>query len=552
MTFIEKLSAYIVDRIIKKITFFLVLLIFVSGISSSIKAQPSHLTKTQQLNIKNDVFWNTTAGQPIYSQGGGIFKFPDPVTGIQKYYWYGVHYKEAAAYQADPSVTHSKDTFEAVTCYSSTNLVDWTFERNVFTKEHLAKLGKRPTWVGRLGVAYVKELNKYAMFVQHGPRVLITLAASPTGNFDWHQELDMTSRIGTSNTGDQTVFTDEDTGKSYLVYSYGKGRSKIYVSEIGMNEGMVTLLDCTMIFQGESREGNCMFKYKGKFYMAASNIYGWDASHAYYLVADKIRGPYTPTNKMLVMEGASDDYAHISQTGFFYTIKGSKQETVLYCGDRWANFAGNGLGFNQWLPLSFKEEKPYFNSLSSWNLDVKSGMWSVAKDNNYIKNGSFEADRKRIPSMVKPVQEQLTGWFSTVLKGNKIVTDTLSPTLNHFNTEADRKIVIGEKSLQISDHINFKRKVSQMVSSSPYVKLPDGFYTLTAKVKNSKGFNTLEMYAKSAGKNFVLSFKNPHPTWQFIRLEKIRIKNGKVEIGFLAEGIANAFCHVDDVVLLAD
>jgi hypothetical protein len=37
----------------------------------------------------------------------------------------------------------------------------------------------------------------------------------------------MTSIIGTPNTGDQTVFTDPDTGKSYLCYSYGKGRSRI-------------------------------------------------------------------------------------------------------------------------------------------------------------------------------------------------------------------------------------------------------------------------------------------------------------------------------------
>ena len=37
---------------------------------------------------------------------------------------------------------------------------------------------------------------------------------------------------GTSNTGDQTVFTDSDTGKSYLVYSYGVGRGTIWLSEI--------------------------------------------------------------------------------------------------------------------------------------------------------------------------------------------------------------------------------------------------------------------------------------------------------------------------------
>jgi hypothetical protein len=313
----------------------------------------------------------------------------------------------------------------------------------------------------------------------------------------------------------------------------------------------VNLLDCTKIFQGESREGNCMFKYKGKYYMCASNIYGWDASYAYYLVADNIRGPYLPTNEMLIMKGSADDYAHVTQTGFFVSVKGSKQETIVYCGDRWANFAGNGLGYNQWFPLSFDGATPYFNSLSSWKLNAKTGAWKVADDNNYVKNGSFEADRRKIPSPVKPVQDYILGWNTVVIEGNKISQDsTLSPVLNYFNTESDRKIVTGEKSLNISDNISFKRKVSQIITSSPYVKLKDGYYTLTAKVKNSKGFARLEMYAVSNATTHMYPVKEENVTWKTISIDRIAVKGGKVEIIFLAEAIANAFCYVDDVLLV--
>lgn len=504
----------------------------------------------QPLNIKNDVFWNTNDGQPIYSQGGGIFKFPDPKTGETKYYWYGVNYEEAEIYRNNPSVTLPNATFKSVTCYSSTDLVNWHFENDVFNKEDAFKDVKK-TWVGRLGVAFIKELNKYAMFVQHGNQVLIALSDSPTEKFVWHQKISMKDMIGTTNTGDQTVFTDEESGKSYLIYSYGSGRNKIYVSEIGVKDGMVNLLDCTKIFQGESREGNCMFKYNGKYYMAASNIYGWDASYAYYLVANSIRGPYLPANEMLVMKGSADDFAHVTQTGFFVNVKGSKQETVVYCGDRWANFAGNGLGYNQWFPLSFDVETPYFNSLNSWNLDAKTGEWKVAADNDYVKNGSFEADRRRIPSHVKPVQEYLLGWTTTIIEGNKNSLDSnTSPVLNYFNTEADRKVVIGEKSLCISDKIEFKRNVSQIISSSHYVKLEDGFYTLTAKVRNSTGFGVLKMYAESNDKTKTVKMKAENPFWKTISIKRIAVKGGKVEIGFHAEADANAFCYVDDVTLV--
>ena len=503
----------------------------------------------QEGNIKNDVFWNTKKGQPINSQGGGVFKFSDPKTGVKKYYWYGVNYEEATMYRNNQAITLPNATFESVTCYTSYDLVNWTFEADVLTKEETNKTGK--TWVGRLGVAYVKELNKYAMVVQHGNKVLFAVSDSPAGPFKWHQEISMESMIGTSNTGDQTVFTDEDTGKSYLVYSYGKGRNKIYVSEIGVKNGKVDLLDCTQIFKGESREGNCMFKYNNKYYMFASNIYGWDSSHAYYLVADDIRGPYLPTNEMLITEGASEDYAHVTQTGFFINVKGTEKETVIYCGDRWANFAGNGLGYNHWFPLSFDGKTPYFNSLSSWNLDAKTGKWNVAKDNNYVKNGSFEADRRYIPSHFKPIQLQLTGWSTEVIEGNKIALDTLnSPVLNYYNTENDRKIVVGEKSLNISDKVNFKRKISQNITSSPYVKLEDGTYTLTAQIKNSNGFKNLEMYALSNKKLFKYSIAKENKSWETISIKNVVVKSGKVEIGFLADGTPNAFCLVDDITLV--
>ncbi len=519
---------------------FVMLLQFIVG--SKATAQMQH--------IRNDIFWNTKDGLPIYSQGGGIFKFTDSVSGRMKYYWYGVHYKGAEIYRNAPSVTQDRSGFEAVTCYSSTDAVNWTFEANVLTQEELTKQGGRTFWVGRLGVAFIKEMNKYAMFVQHNSGVLIAVSDSPTGPFTWHQKISMQEMIGTPNTGDQTVFTDEDNGKSYLIYSYGSGRNKIYVSEIGVKDGKVNLLDCTEVFRGESREGNCMFKYHGKYYMCASNIYGWDASLAYYLVADNIRGPYLPKNDMLVMKGCENDYAHVTQTGFFFSVKGSKKETIVYCGDRWADFAGNGLGYNQWVPLSFDDSIPFFNSLSSWNLNAKTGEWKVANDNNFTKNGSFEADRKYIPSHIKPVQTELTGWATTVTEGNKISLDSnTSPVLNHNNTQKERKTVIGERSLNISDKVDFKRNVSQIIRSTPFVELKDGFYTLTAKVKNGGGFSRLEMYAETNGKTLSCDIKENTP-WATISIDKIPVKHGKIEIGFVAEGRANAYCYADDITLV--
>lgn len=504
----------------------------------------------EEKKIVNDIFWDTVDGRPIYSQGGGIFRYPDAETGEMHYYWYGVRYAEAARYREDPSVTWPRCTFEAVTCYRSDNLVDWTFVGDVLTREEVDKYG-RAGWVGRMGVAYLPEWNKYVLLVQHDNGVLFALSDRPDGHFTWHRRITMEKIIGTPNTGDQTVFVDEDTGKSYLIYSYGRGRNRIYVSEIGVRDGRVDLLDCTQVFKGAGREGNCLFKYKGRYYMCASNLYGWDSSFAYYLVADDIRGPYEPVNDMQIMPGCADDYAHITQTGFFYTLRGTHQETVLYCGDRWADFAGNGLGYNQWCPLSFDGKEPYFNSLNAWYLNAETGEWRVAEENNYVKNGSFEADRRPIPCPAKPVQDFLLGWTTEVVKGNAVkVGDDDSPRLNYENTADDRKAVIGEKSLYMSDKVDFERRVFQTIVSTPYVSLPDGVYTLEARLKHSDGFDRFEMYAESGDRRYACRIKGESAAWKKITIKRVKVKDGKVEIGFYANARAGAWACIDDVVLL--
>ncbi len=499
--------------------------------------------------ITNDTFWRTITGGYIFSQGGGIFRFPDAL-GKEHYYWYGAKYQEAVDYcpKALGGSNSNSTHFLGVTCYQSDDLVNWKFVNNVLTPSNAGWA----YWVGRMGVAYIPEAEKYALLTQFNDHVLVATCRTPTGVFSRHNEIDMTDMIGTPNTGDMTVFTDPDTGKSYLCYSYGKGRGRIYLSEIGVcDDGKIGLKDCHEIYKGSGREGDCMFKYKNKYYVCASDLYGWNASNVYYLESSNIYGPYTPTNNMQKMPGAADDYGHVTQTGFFYTVRGTKEETVIYCGDRWAGFAGNGNGFNQWCPLSFVGGKPYFNSLSQWHLDAETGEWWVGADNNYVRNGSFNADRVNIPSSNKPSQGDLKGWKTTVKKGNNVVIGGAdSPVLNAKNSKEDRAVVTGNFCLNINDKVDFTRQVSQTVKSTPVVELKDGLYTLRCYVKSGSQFNELYMYAKSGDITRRADMPYSDGSWHEVVIEDVQVSNGKVEIGFMADGKANDWCHIDEVSLV--
>ncbi len=104
--------------------------------------------------------------------------------------------------------------------------------------------------------------------------------------------------------------------------------------------------------------------------------------------------------------------------------------------------------------------------------------------------------------------------------------------------------------MNISDKVNFKRKITQVISSSPFVKLEDGSYMLTAKIKNSQGFNNLEMYILSNGKRNKAVISEENKEWKTIEIKNFMIKKGNVEVGFLVDGKASSFCLIDDVSLV--
>ncbi|WP_218576980.1 CBM35 domain-containing protein [Phytohabitans rumicis] len=367
--------------------------------------------------ITNNTFWNDTAGNPIYSQGGGVFKFGDT------YYWYGVHYVGAELYRANPTRQFNNDvTFVSIPVYSSTDLVNWKFENNVATTSTTLPDGTPlGGWVGRLGVAYNENTGKYILVVQGPGGVVFLRGDSPTDTFEGAAVQAQITNSPTAGTGDQTIFTDDD-GKDYLIFSNASGRARAFVSKLRESDSLyaepaVQIGYCS----GCGREGNAMFKLDGRYYHAASDLHGWNSSVAHVIesTTSSIQGAYTAE---YTLAGTEMDYSHVTQTGFFVTVKGTVQNTVIFAGDRWADFAWNGIGYNQWMPVTKTGTRPQFHSVSQWQFNATTGEWRVGPQNNYILNPDFQADR----IIISPVQ----GWTNFSESGASAIVTNVSGGAN--------------------------------------------------------------------------------------------------------------------------
>lgn len=483
-----------------------------------------HTAHAAGQTIRNGEFWKDSSGTPIYSQGGGILKVG------ARYYWYGVKYAEAVSYAKAPGAYTDKPHFVSVTAYSSSDLVNWRFEGDVLTPAGLGEHVDPNAWLGRMGVVYNKSTRKYVLLTQYsskatGSGVLFATADSPGGPFVFKRLQARIDRVASPTSGDQTVFTDDD-GQPYLVFSNNGDRRQMYVAPLRTAD-FLNVEPATNIHQapGGGREGNAMFKYQGLYYFCSSDLHGWNASRSYCMTASSITGPYTPEK---LITGTDADFSHVSQNGFFIPVHGTAGTTILYAGDRWSNFAGNGHGYNIWVPLSFDGAAPVFNSLSEFRLDAARGTWTVGKGNNYILNPSFEADRVR--------QSSVAGWVSswTSLKGDAPLMNTLDGRTGKWA-------------------LSLRHAGQTMGSAVQQVSVPNGVYTLRAWVKSSGGQGLARLYAAGHGGAEVShALHAPMAQWTEVILPGIRVTTGGVQIGVYSEGRDGHWLAMDDVSLVRE
>lgn len=506
------------------------------------------VTEDKQL-ITNDRFYTDTDGNILYSQGGGIFKFPND----DKYYWYGVRYKEAVTYATDPLLgkTVEHPAFEAYTCYTSDDLVNWKYEGDVATLETLGQ--SWCGWAGRCGVVYNEKANKYVLVSQFNGTIIAS-ADNPKGPFKTEKGYFWGGTslpvIANGDTGDLTMFYDEDS-KGYMICSSANGRGHLYIApmdetknfcdfdnikELNGSTGSYFDEDGTIKQKDKGGiEGDCMFKYKDHYYFTGSDLYGWRGSRVYVFESKDILGDYklkpdyidtskSSSNLPYIMPGAKYSYAHNSQTGFYYTLHGSKQDTVIYCGDRWCDFGTHGIGYNQWVPLTMDGYTPHFNDLSQWKLNSETGEWTIGDGNNYIANNEFDADRVDVKS--------LTGWECS---------DSTDGSVNG-NVKARR--FYGNYAAKQSADTDYTARIKQIIKD-----LPNGIYTLRASVMSSGGQNECVLYANTNNKNYTASLKSKMSNWTDVVVKDIIIENGECEIGLYSDSPANCYVRIDDMYL---
>ncbi len=271
----------------------------------------------------------------VHAHGGGVIK----VGGY--YYWFGEN-------------RNSDDTFNAVSVYRSTDLLNWEFRNNVLTRSSASELASAK--IERPKVVYNASTGKYVMWMhkENGSdyaeaRAAVAVSDTVDGNYTYQGSF---RPFGSYMSRDITLY--QEGSAAYMISAADENRDlMIYrlTSDYLNVESVVG-----NFWNDASREAPALFKRGGTYFMLTSGTSGWNPNQSKYATASSISGPWTGWTNVGDGTTYNSQPAYVLQLGSSY----------LYMGDRWAGAWGASVNNSEyvWLPITF----PSSTSMSlSWS-----------------------------------------------------------------------------------------------------------------------------------------------------------------------------------------
>lgn len=289
----------------KPIVFTLITILFFCACSGNNKKTDKNEPITNA--IVSGVAWFDKDGNEVSAHGASIIKEGS------KFYLFGEFHSDTS------------NAFNGFSCYSSTDLVNWNFERIVLPVQRTGLLG--PQRVGeRVKVMKCPSTGEFVMFMHcdnmqyRDPHIGYATSKKIDGEYKFHGPVLFNG--DTIKKWDMGTFQDDD-GTGYLLIHHGDifKLSKDYRSVV---EHVVTGV--------KNGESPTIFKHDSVYYWLTSQTTSWERNDNFYQTEDSLAGPWSD-QKLIAPEGT---LTWNSQCTYVLPIYGETDTTYMFMGDRWS------------------------------------------------------------------------------------------------------------------------------------------------------------------------------------------------------------------------
>ncbi|KAI1795999.1 galactan 1,3-beta-galactosidase [Ganoderma leucocontextum] len=302
--------------------------------------------------------WTDTSGNSLQAHGAGIIKVGST------FYWLG------------EDKSHNSALFKAVSCYTSTDLVNWSRQNDALTPITNTMISSSNV-VERPKVIFNSKNNEYVMWFHSdssnygAAEVGVATAKTPCGPYTYKASW---KPLG-ADSRDEGLFQD-DNGNAYLLYASDNNQN-FKITQLDADYYNVT----TTVSQlnGATLEAPGIVKRNGVYWLFASHTSGWAPNPNKAFQATSLSGPWSSQADI----AAESVRTYYSQNAYDLPL-GSN---AIYMGDRWrSDLLGSSTYI--WYPLDFSGGSPTLVAADVWSVNLAAGTWSVASGTAYeAENG---------------------------------------------------------------------------------------------------------------------------------------------------------------------
>ncbi len=369
------------------------------------------------VTIKNGNAWvATNTGATVQAHGPGFIRVGD--------IWYMCGEDRAAA----PSAPWTPD----VNLYSSVDLVNWKFERKIIQNGVTAAELGHGRFIERPKLLYNPKTSKYLVWCHYEQG---NYGASEAACFECdsvngpYTKVWSGQPLGTKSR-DCNVFQDND-GTAYFISTTDENSN---LGLFRLSDDYHSAVEKSVLFAGQGREAPAIVRVGDRYFMFNSACSGWEPNQCKMSYTTNIKSGWTG------LSNVGNYYAYDTQAAAILTIKGTKQTTYLYVGDRWQD---PGLAETKTIifPITFNGSSASLDYRERFDINFVTGEWrETPTEGLFADRTKFVVKAKSNEHASYPAKAAIDGNVNTFWRTSSETDATTSPQYITIDMGSQQKI----------------------------------------------------------------------------------------------------------------
>lgn len=334
---------------------------FAQAIEEVKAAQEAYLKNrpSEWITIQNGRLWKLSTGATVQAHAPGFVRVGDV--------WYMCGEDRSNWWNPD------------VNLYSSTDLVNWKFEKKIIRNGVTTSALGSTRMIERPKLLYNATTDKFVVWCHYesGDYGASEAACFECDEVNGDYTYVWSGRPLGIKSRDCNIFQDTD-GTAYFISTTEENQ---HLGLFRLDEEYHAAIEHTQLFAWQSREAPAIVRIDNRYFMFSSACSGWDPNQCKLSYSNSLKSGWSG------LTNVGNSIAYDTQPAAILVIKGTKKTTYLYVGDRWQD---PGLPETKTIifPIEFNGTACTFTYRERFDINFVTGEWRDTPTEEYFADKS--------------------------------------------------------------------------------------------------------------------------------------------------------------------